>query len=346
MGGITDFLFEGKAPPSVQTYGSTTSNIPQWMSDYNQGLISRANAIAAEPYQAYGGPRVAGFSEDTQNAFNMTRQAANAYQGPLSQALGLTEGAIGQGTGGLSAAQPYMQNAGGNYPAAVSQYMDPYVQNVIDRSKLEANRNYTENILPQLDKKFTAAGQYGSSAMAREANRAARDVTEGVQSQADAALSQAYTTGANIFGQDQQRQLALAQTAGTLGTQERDQQLKGAAQIGALGQTQQQLGLAGAGALDTIGKMQQGQQQGNLDLAYQDFLRQKNFPRETTDWLSSVIRGMPAPVSTQTTSTGPANVYQPSPINQAGSLITGIAGIADIFKNWNSTPTTPKTGTT
>jgi hypothetical protein len=307
--GIADFLFEGKAPPSVTTYGSSTSNIPAWMEAYNQGLISRANAIAAEPYQAYGGPRIAGFSEDTRNAFNLTRQAANAYQGPLAQALG-------------------------TYPEAASQYMDPYVQNVINRAKLEANRNYTENILPTLDAKFTQGGQYGSSAMAREANRAARDVTEGVQSQADAALSQAYTTGAGIYGADKQRAMGLAQLTGQLGAQERDSRLKGAAQIGALGQTAQQLGLTGAGALDTVGKMQQGQQQANLDLAYQDFANQRDYPRQTVDWLSSVIRGMPAPVSTTSQQRGPANTYQPSPINQFGSLATGIAGIADLFKGW------------
>jgi hypothetical protein len=207
---------------------------------------------------------------------------------------------------------------------------------VIDRAKVEANRNYTENILPRLDKKFTAAGQYGSSAMAREANRAARDLTEGLNSQSNAALSQAYTTGAQIYGQDQSRQLGLAQLAGQLGGQERDSLLRAGAQMGALGQTQQALGLQGAAALDTIGQMQQGQNQKNLDLAYSDFQQQRDFPRQTVDWLSTVIRGMPAPVSTTSTSTGPANVYQPSPLNQIGQLATGIAGIYDIYKNWGS----------
>jgi hypothetical protein len=325
--GIADFLFEGKPPPATTTYGSTSANIPQWMSDYNQVLISRANAIAAEPYQAYGGPRVAGFTPDTQNAFNLTRQAANAYQGPLSQALGLTGEAVGPGSGGLSAASPFISAAGGNYPGAVSRYMDPYVGNVINRAKLEANRNYTENILPALDAKFTSGGQYGSSAMAREANRAARDVTEGLQSQADAALSQAYTSGANIFGQDQARQLGLAQLSGQLGAADQEAKLKGAAQLGVLGQASQDMGLKGAGALDTIGQLQQGQQQKNLDLAYKDFLEQKNYPRETIDWMSSVIRGMPAPVSSTTTSTGPANTYQPSPLAQLGGTAAGFAGL-------------------
>jgi hypothetical protein len=44
---VTDFLFQGKAPPSVNTYGTTTANIPQWLSDYTQGLLAKGNAVAA-----------------------------------------------------------------------------------------------------------------------------------------------------------------------------------------------------------------------------------------------------------------------------------------------------------
>ena len=57
---VLDFLFEGKPPKAVTTYGQTVTDVPKWLSDYTQGLIARANAIAAEPYQAYGGPRIAG----------------------------------------------------------------------------------------------------------------------------------------------------------------------------------------------------------------------------------------------------------------------------------------------
>jgi hypothetical protein len=332
--GIADFLFEGKAPPATQTYGTTTANVPQFISDYTQGLISRANAIAAEPYQQYGGPRVAGFTADTQNAFNLTRQAANAYQGPLAEALGLTSKAVAPGMSGLERAQPYLQQAGQTFGAQqAQQYMDPYVSNVIDRAKLEANRNYNENILPQLDAKFTSAGQYGSSAMAREANRAARDLTEGLQSNANAALSGAYTQAGNLFNTDQARQLALGQTAGQLAGQQQSALLEAGKQQAGLGQAAQQMGLAGASALDTIGQMQQQQNQKNLDVAYQDFQNQTNYPRSTIDWMSSVIRGMPAPVSTQTTQTGPADAYQPSPLSQLGQLGTGIAGLWQLFQN-------------
>ena len=48
---INDYLFGVNAPPSVTTYGTSTTTTPAWYNDYTQGLIGKANAIAAEPYQ-------------------------------------------------------------------------------------------------------------------------------------------------------------------------------------------------------------------------------------------------------------------------------------------------------
>jgi hypothetical protein len=334
MGGLTDFLFEGKPPPSVATSSSTTTNIPQWMSDYYQGLIARSNQIAAEPYQAYGGPRIAGFTDDTRNAFNLTRQAADAYQGPLQQALGLVDEATGEGSGGVAAATPYMGQAAQRFPGAVQQYMDPYQQNVIDRAKLEARRFYDESLMPGLTGRFAGAGQYGSSAHMREANRAARDITEGLQSKADASLSQAYTNAGQMFGQDQGRQLGLAQLAGQLGTQRSAQQLDASRQLGALGEASQALGLKGAGALNLVGAQQQQLNQANLDTAYQDFQRQTQYPRETADWLAGIIKGVPAPQSSSTTGTAPASSVGPSGLQQVGSTAATLKGLYDLYKQF------------
>lgn len=377
MGSLTDFLFEGTAPPATTQYGIKTDNIPQWMSDYTQGLVARANAIAAEPYQTYGGPRIAGFTNDTQNAFNMTRQAANSYQSPLSAAMGMTQQGAGTniqgaaqpylgqsgnltmdalGQSGAAAASPYMQQAAQNFPGNVDQYMDPYIGNVINRSADLANRNFTENLMPSIQDKFTRAGQYGSKGMLTDATRAARDTTENIQNQANAALSQAYQSAGQMFGADQSRQAGLAQLAGQLGSQQQNAYLQAAQQMGQLGSTAgqlagqqgqlslnagqqmgnlgqmaQQLGLQGAGALDTIGQMQQGLNQKNLDTAYQDFLNQTNYPRQTIDWMSSVIRGLPAPTSTQTTTTGNTGTPGPSPLAQIGGALSGLAGLQSMF---------------
>lgn len=372
--GTLDFLFEGQAPPSVTSYGTSVANLPQWMSDYTQGLLGRANAIGAEPYQSYQGPRIAGFTPDTTRAFDMTRTNAGLAQGVLQQgqnpllaagsASGLgaaspyisqAQGALSQATqaGGLQQAGSMIQGAGNaNYPGAVGQYMNPYIDNVIQRGADLATRNFNEKFLPNIQDMFTANGQYGSSRMAQEIMRGARDTTEGIQSQSNAALADAFKTGADIFGQDQSRQLQAGTSLGSLADSSANRFLQAGSQYGQLGQlaggltnqgaqlnmdlsgkwsdlaeTLNRLNVSDAAGLEAIGNREQGLNQSSLDLAYQDFQNQTKYPRDTIDWLSTVIRGLPTSRTTTETSTAPATSTSRSPIEQIGGLAAILRGL-------------------
>lgn len=325
--GVLDFLFDGKPPASVTTYGTSTENMPKWLSDYTQGLIGRANAVAAEPYQAYNGPRVAPISQDQNNAFAQVRSNIGSYQPALAQANQMTQQA-----GALSpvgAASPYMASAGRNFPGAVSQYMDPYIQNVLDRNSLQTTRTLNENLLPSVAKMFGASNATPRSTQMRSTvDRGVRDLTEGLNSQNLAALSGAYTTAGQLFDTDAARQAQLASTAGNLAGQEGALKLQSGQQMGALGELGQSLNYRDVAQQEAIGQEQQQQQQRNMDTAYQDFLEQRNYPRNTIDWMSSVVRGLPTPTQTSVTKTGPGDVFQPSPLSQLASMFTGIGGLA------------------
>ena len=107
--GVLDFLFQGAPPPSVTTYGETTSNVPAWYSDYTQGLISKANAIAAEPYQPYSQARIAAYDPLQTAAYNKTA----GLEGTYSPLMNMSQNAIYNAGAGSSvnAAQPYINQA-------------------------------------------------------------------------------------------------------------------------------------------------------------------------------------------------------------------------------------------
>lgn len=304
--GVLDFLFEGSPPPSTTTYGTTVENMPQWLSDYTQALIAKANMVASEPYQTYQGPRVAGFTDDQTNAFDVIRNNIGNWNDEFDASKTATGGALTQ-------AMPYFTQAAGATPDQMSKYMDPYVGNVIDRAKLEANRNWEENIMPGIESRFITSGQSGSSGHRIGLERAGRDVTEGLNSQAMAALSDAYRTAGSQYQADASRLAGIGQNIGQMG-------LQTGSQLSGLAQLQQQMSGRDAAALQAVGDTRQAQNQRNLDLAYQDFVNQRDYPKQQVDWMSSVIRGMPHDTTTQTSQTGPANVYQPSPISQLISL--------------------------
>jgi len=317
MPGVNDFLFEGRPPPSVTTYGQTVESMPKWLSDYTQGLIARANAIGAEGYQPYGGPRIADFSPEEQAAFGMVEGNVGAYQPYLDAAGGTL-------SGGLTQAYGQLGEGTRGFPGAVDEYMDPYIGNVLNRQATLSNRNFSENTLPALQNAFTRAGHFGSDRMMDLAGRASRDAGSELNEQQLAALSGAYGQAGQLYGADAGRNLQAAGLYGNLG-------LEGSRQMGALGEMASRMGYGDAAAMEAIGRTQRGMDQGSLDLAYGDFQRQRDYPRNTIDWMSSIIRGLPYDTSRQSQQYGPIpNLdYAPSQASQLGSLFSTGLGIYD-----------------
>jgi len=345
---ITDFLFQGNPPPSVTTYGSTSANIPQWLSDYTQGLLAKGNAVAAEPYQIYGGPRLADFSAPQRDAFAATR----AQQGAFTPALNQGIGAINQSTqtSGFQAANPtlnqaigmspttgampYLTAAGQTAPGMVDQYMNPYQDAVVNRVGDLAARQLREKLMPQVSDTFVRAGQFGSSRMQEATGQALRDVQESALAEQGKLLNQGYQGALTAAQEDMRRQGQIGQTIGNLGLQQQqnlgqlgqaqgnlqnasNQNLISAGQqLGALARSGQQMGYTDTAALEAIGQQQQALNQRNLDVAYQDFVAQRDYPKSQLGFLSNLVRGQPYSQTTNTASTGPASIYQPSGLSQ------------------------------
>lgn len=97
--------------------------------------------------------------------------------------------------------------------------------------------------------------------------------------------------------------------------------------LGSLGQLQQQQDLARLQAQATAAAQPRTLQQQQLDLAYQDFLRQRDYPIEQLGYFSNMLRGLPVtPTSTQTTY-GQA----PSMLSQLAGAGLGAAGISKLL---------------
>lgn len=206
---ISDFLFEGRSPSSVTTYGSTTESMPRWLNEYAQGVLSRASAIGSAPYEPYGGPRLADLTPDQQRAMEMTRSNVGSYL-------------------------PYLNRANQTFTGAnVQQYMNPYTENVINRAGTLAQRQLTEKFLPALSAKFGSRGSDArSSAYRRAADRGVRDMTEGLDELAASQLAAGYDRAGSMFQQDVGRFSSLADQIQRLG-------LGDAAALETIGRTQQ-----------------------------------------------------------------------------------------------------------
>jgi hypothetical protein len=199
--------------------------------------------------------------------------------------------------------------------------MNPYTQNVVDQIAAQGVRQLQEKYLPAVGKEFIQAGQFGvgpgSTRMGEFGARALRDVQEAVLGEQAKALQAGYGQAADIFRSDAERKAQLAGTA---------------ADIAGMAQ---KYGLTGAEAVGGVGQKERAMNQANLQLAYEDFLRQEGYPEEKIKFLSETISGVRLPQTTVSTTVDmPAQPGGASAIEKAITGGKGAADLIDMFKKY------------
>ena len=302
----------GGPPPASQTV--TQTSIPEYARPYVETMLGKSEALTdinQNPYQAYGGQRIAGFNPTQERAFqNITNQQVAGQVGAGTAMAGAA------GLGSLGAGADYRNMA--TNPYATQAYMSPYMQNVVDVQKNEALRDaQMRNIGANLG--AARQGTYGGARQLlaeQERNRNLQQQMANIQA----------TGTQNAFQAAQQAQ----QFGTTAGLQGYGQALQGAAALGQLGQTQFGQQQAINQGLQQVGAVQQAQAQQGLDLAYQDFLKQRNYPYQQLAFMSDMTRGIPLSQAAQQVYTAP-----PSAASQLGGLgmsALGIYGMSGGFK--------------
>ena len=236
---------------------------------------------------------------------------------------------------------------------SVNQYMSPYMQNVVDVQKQQAQLDFDRQQAGR-DAAAVQAGAFGGSrqavqqALAEEAlGRQLGDIQATGQQQAFQQAAQQFGADREALMQAERQQAAelarvQAGRAGELGRVQgaeaselgRVQQaieqsrqfgagqalaaeqaaLQGAGQlntfaqglgglgmnVGQLGQSLAGLGerqraadIQGAQLLESVGRDIRAEDQGRLDLAYEDFTRQRDYPITQYERMASILRGIP-----------------------------------------------------
>ena len=269
---------------------SSQQRLDPFIQEALQRNVQAAQQVAALPYQAYSGPRIAGFRPAEQQAFDLTQRA-------VTQQVGAPE---------LAAATAAAQRATGYSPAQfqqdVSGFMSPFQSQVIDATMARLSRAREER----------DAATRAQLAASRAFGNERRGVYE-AQLAAEQDLNTAQTL-ANLYQQGYGQAASLASALPST-------QMAGAAQLAGLGSQALAQQQAYANMLAGVGGQQRGLAQQNLDLAYQDFLAQRGYPVEQLRILQSGISGLPAVTSTDQTSRMPGDGFLGT-----ASQITGILG--------------------
>lgn len=267
--------------------GNTTStvtqtNLPEYVQPYVEKMLGQAESLVNQPYQQYTGQQTAAINPlQTQGYQQLQQMVPSGMTGQAGAMAGIA--ATNRFTGDTA-----------------QQYMSPYMQNVVDVQKNQAVSDYARSI-PGMGATAARAGGLGGTRQALVQAEGQRNLGNQLTNIQATGLQNAFQNAQNQFNSSQNQMLQGAQLLGNMGQQQYGQQMGIAnAQIGA-------------------GKGLQDIEQQALNVPYQNWQNQVNYPYQQLSYLNSLIRGLPQPTNIYSTQQG-------SSPNLLGALAGAAAG--------------------
>ena len=312
--------------PTASTQTVSQTNLPEYAEPYVTGLMKRGETASLDPYEAYGGPRLAGFDPNTTAGFDAITQRAQAG---TPEAFTNAEAALTNVAGSAPLEQQAQFGDVDSFtdPGVAQQYMNPYVTNVLDAQKARLNQNFGEQ---QLNREAQAvqSGAFSNSRRGVQEGIAERELNRQMNEVDAQGLAAAYQSGANIFGAEQGQDMANRRlnTDVFAGNQARQldqygRQISAADKLLETGAAGDQLAFNRAKLQAGVGGALEGKTQQGMDIGFNDFVNQRDFDRNQLNFYSGILRGVPiSPQQDTQTYTAP-----PSQMSQLLGL--GIGGL-------------------
>jgi hypothetical protein len=270
----------------------TRQELPPFIEEAAKRLLSQTEAITGPSvqYTPYGGERLAPLTTEQQLARQAAIQQSQAFRPDLNtaRALGL------QGTGGITGAD-------------IERFRSPYIDNVM-RTTLDELERRNQISSQRLADQAVKSGAFGGARFGVQQAEQERNLQQQQARTATQLAQQNY---------DQALRAAQAQKA---------QQLSGAGAFGTLAGQGMQLGQQGIAGLRDAGLLGQQQLQRGMDIAYQDFLRQQQFPYTQAATLGNLLSGVPAAQMV----TGYSQQPGPSMAQQLAGLGAAAVGLGNL----------------
>ena len=250
------------------------STLSDWAGGYVTDMMGKAQALSNTPYQTYQGPMTAGESGLQNKMFQglgglnfpgqlgQSFSSSSAYQPPgmapntfANQPIGTGAGASSQGMGAGATGTGGGQSTTAPLGVA-SQYMNPYLQSVLQPQLEELRRQSQLNLQPNLAK-MTQAGGFGGGRQAIMESEANRNLLQQQNQAIGTGYANAFDKAMGQFNTEQGQAKTLAELMGQAGSAQR------------------------------------GIEQEGITADYNEFLAQRDDPLKKVQFLQSMLQGLP-----------------------------------------------------
>tara|TARA_R110002049_G_scaffold46795_4_gene135828 strand:- start:2099 stop:3160 length:1062 start_codon:yes stop_codon:yes gene_type:complete len=326
------------------------TQIPEWTSAAGQQIYEQAAEIAASPFPEYTGARIATYGNALDEAGNPIQIGTNPDGTPMYQQSKLTAEEIQAGnilSEGAESYQPFIDKAsamadtlGQGYDAAtreeligddfsidaVTPYMDIY-QTAVDPAIREIEKQTRQNLISD----SAAAARAGAFGGSRQGLREAETITEGSRLAGDT-RAQAGARGlefaAGRFDQDRSARFTAEDAMRAGFETDEASRLRATQELQGFAPLVQGLQEQAASGLITAGQAKRQLDQMALDMAYSDYVEQREYPFQMVNFALGALQGVPYETRTIGLESGNQYVQNPSVY---GQTVGGLGSLASAY---------------
>jgi len=324
MGGLCTTNVQSLPDPKLVVTGT---EIPEWVSAGGQKLFQQAAELAASDYPAFQGPRIASYdgsklTPEEQEANRILTEQAESYQPFIDEAYARSQ-ELGQGYDQMSA-QDLM---GSGFSMETAQpFLDIY-QQAVDPAVEQIQRQLEQKQIADRAKAvgsgaFGGSRQYLSEIMTEsEGARQAADIRKQAAAEGLGFAAQRYDQDRAARFQAEQAQRGAFET-------EEAARLAGVQQIQQFAPVLQGLQQQAASGLLSAGEAKRTLDQMALDLAYADFVEQREYPFQMVNYALGALKGIPYETTQTSLQQGQQFIQSPSIY---GQTIGGLGSLASAY---------------
>jgi len=326
------------------------TQIPEYVSAAGKQIFEQAAELASSEFPAFTGPRVATYGDALDAEGNRIQIGTTETGEPIFQQERLTadeRAAADILRGGTETYQSFIDDAsamadtlGQGFQASTQEELlgDPFsietaqpfldvFQRSVDPAIEEVRRQTQQNLIQ--DRAAAArAGAFGGSRLGLQE---ATSIAEGARTAGDIRL-EAGARGLDFASQrfDQERSARLAAEDARRAGFETDEasRLRATETLQGFAPLVQGLAEQAASGLITAGQAQRTLDQQALDLAYQDYVEQREFPFQMLNFALGALQGVPYETRTFGLESGQQFIQQPSVY---GQTIGGLGSLASAY---------------
>jgi hypothetical protein len=276
-------LFDAPDPRVVELKGSSNQIAPEYLTNY-------LTALAQTGQGQLGSASIAGLPQNLQAAYGGAQDTLQRYETPMDQSLQTLQGAAQ----GVSAQD-------------ISQFYDPYEQDVVNEMGRQSALNVQQSMMPALKAAFAGQGAFGSQRFANATGQAMGDVQSDLFGNQAKLRSEGYKSALDAALRDRGYDIQAGQSLGSLGAQE------------------SQAATTGLKTLGDLGTQELGYEQSKIEA-----------PLTRAMNVAKILQGYQFPLKTEKVEESIPGSFAPSPLQQIaglGSLVGSAFGNKDAAGN-------------